>query len=359
MAKKEKKKFEIYLGGVNHTDIMLFTKHLSVTLKSGLTVYEGIEILEDQAEGKMKQVLRKIMAIIKAGKPLYEALSEYPKYFTPVYVNLVKIGELSGNLEGNLNHLAEQLHKSYELKQKVKSAMMYPMFILIAVAGLGLSVAIFILPKILPLFQTLDVELPITTRMLIWVAEMFQHHGMAMAGGSIGGTVFLFWFLRRKFVHPVTHRIMLKAPILKGILKNINLERFTRTLGILLMSAVPLDEGLKIVANATPNYLYNKAINSAIPEVVKGNSLLSAFGQYPELFPKITSRMIGMGEKTGSLEVTLKYLSEFYEGEVDNTMKNLSVILEPVLMIFIGVVVGMVAMAVLGPIYKITGSMRG
>lgn len=360
MTEKKKKSWNIELdiGGISHTEIVLFTKHLSVTLKSGLTVFEGVEILADQATGKMKKVLKDILETLRAGEALYQALQKYPKYFSPVYISLVKIGELSGNLEGNLLHLADQLHKAHELKSKVKSAMMYPTFILVAVFGLGMSVALFILPKILPLFKTLDVELPISTRALIFLAELFQDHGLIMGVSSVVAFVFVIWFLRRDFVKPVTHRVYLKMPVLKGIITDINLERFTRTFGTLLASAVPLDEGLKIVGDGTTNRAYRAAILSAIPEVQKGNSLVVALSQYPNLFPRITTRMIEMGEKTGSLENTLKYLSEFYAGEVDTTMKNLSTILEPILMIFIGVVVGAVAISILGPIYKITGSMR-
>lgn len=360
MSKKEKSKWniEINIGGISNTDLLLFTKHLSVALKSGLTLYEGIDMLFDQAAGRMKRVLKDVLEIIKSGKPFYEALAKYPKYFSPIYINLVRTGEIAGTLEENLNHLATELKKSYELRQKVKSAMMYPILIFVAVIGLGMAIALFVLPKIVPLFKTLNVQLPASTRALIYFAEISSKHGLALALWTIGGVIFLNWFFKRKMIKPILHKFFLKIPVVKTIIININLERFMRTLATLLQSSIPVDKCLQITADATVNEIYKRAIISFIPEVQKGNTLSASIAHYPDIFPKITSRMIGMGERTGSLDRTLKYLSEFYGGEVDSIMKNLSTILEPVLLIFIGVIVGTVAISILGPIYKITGNLK-
>lgn len=360
METKTKKTWniDIDIRGVRAVDILLFTKHLAITLKSGLTLVEGLGILEDQAKGKMKKVISQISETIKAGKTFHEALTEQSKYFSPIYINMVKSGEFSGTLEGNLKKITEQLGKSYALRKKIKSAMIYPTMIFIAVFGLGMSVAIFVLPKILPLFKTLDVELPMTTRGLIFIAEIFEKNGLAIVIGLVVGFVFLFWFLKQDFVKPVTHKILLKIPVVKNIVANINLERFNYTFGTLLESGLPVDQSLKITADATENRVYKNAIKALIPEIEAGNTLSVAVAMYPDLFPTITVRMIGVGEKTGNLDQTLKYLSEFYEDAVDEATKNLATILEPVMLIVIGVVVGTVAISILGPIYQITGNLR-
>ena len=361
MEQTENKKWwqkNVSFGSVSDADILLFTKHLSVALKAGLTIVDALDMLYDQGTGKMKMILGEIMNTVSSGKPLYQALSAHGKYFSPLYVSMVKTGELTGNLEKNLIQLADNLWKNHELKQKVKSAMMYPTLVFIAIIGLGFSISIFVLPKILPLFKSLNVELPITTRGLIFIANLFATHGLVISIWFIVFVIFLGWFLRQSFIKPVTHRIILILPIVSTIVKNLNIQRFTNTLSTLISSGMTVDASLQIIVESTQNRLYKNALQLLIAEVQKGKRMASVLDHYPSLFPMLTSRMIAMGEQTGSLGDTLKYLSEFYEEEIDSTMKNLGNILEPVLLIFIGVIVGTVAISILGPIYQITGSLQ-
>lgn len=349
---------EIDIGGIKDVDILMFTKHLAITIKSGLTLIDGLEILQGQAKGKMKKVINEILEQTRAGESFESSLKKYPKYFPSTYTNMVRSGEASGTLEEKLKKLAVQLAKNHALKKKIKSAMIYPMFVFFAVFGLGMSVAIFVLPKILPLFKTLDVELPATTRGLIWVAEIFQAHGVSLIIGGIAGVMFLFWFLKRAFIKPLTHRIYLKIPVIGQILMNINLEKFTSTFGTLLESGLTVDDSLRITSDALDNRVYKKAVDTIIPDIMAGNSLVMAISKFPTLFPPITAKMIGVGEKTGNLDTTLQYLSGFYEEAVDEATKNLSTIIEPIMLITIGIIVGTVAIAILGPIYQITGNLR-
>jgi len=361
MKKKLSKKswnIDISIGRIKNTDILLFTKHLSVALKSGFTIVEGLEMFYEQAKGRLKKMIEKIAEVVRSGESFHRALANYPKYFSNVYVSLIKMAEKSGSLEENLEHLAKQLKKSYKLRQKVKSALMYPILIFVSVTGLGFTVAIFVLPKILPLFESLQVDLPLSTRVLIFVARLFQDHGMLILIFLIGFTIFLIWFLRKDFVKPVTHRMILRIPVLKTIVKNINLASITRTLGMLLERSIPVDMSLKITAEATNNYVYRKAIESLIPEIEKGNYLAAGMMRHPNLFPFMVSRMIQMGEHTGNMDRVLKYLNGYYENEVNDQMKNLSSTLEPFLLIVIGLLVGAVAISILGPIYKIVGNLR-
>lgn len=358
--KKEKKWWqgEISFGGVSDTDILLFTKHLSVGLKAGLTIVDALEMLYDQGTGQMRKVLGRIKDTVNSGKPFYEALAAHPKHFSPLYVSMVKTGEITGNLEDNLAHLANNLWKNHELKQKIKSAMMYPTIVFIAIVGLGFAIAIFVLPKILPLFKTMNVKLPPATKALLFVADLFSNYGVIISIVFIAFIIFMGWLLRQNFIKPITHRLVLVLPIVKTIVKNLNIARFTNTLSTLLSSGTTVDASLQIVVESTQNVLYKTTIQSLIAEVQKGKRMASVLAYYPALFPPLTSRMIAMGEQTGSLEKTLRYLSEFYEEEIDSTMRNLGNILEPVLLLVIGVIVGTVAIAILGPIYQITGSLR-
>lgn len=363
MLKKSKKKsfslnMEISIGSVSDMDVMLFTKHLSIALKSGLSLIEALDIIKAQSTGKMKKVVIDIMTKVESGKSFHEALHKYEKYFSKIYLNMVRSGELSGTLEKNLQKLSHTLEKRIKLRKKVKSAMIYPMAIFIAIFGLGMSVAVFVLPKILPLFKTLDIELPLMTRVLMYVAELFSDHGWTLVIGSTATLIMIFWLLKRDFVKPVTHEIILRLPIINKISRNINLANFSLTLSSLLDTGIAVDESLRITENTLNNYVYKKAIHKAIPAIEAGTSIHQAIEKYPHLFPPLVTKMIGMGERTGNLEDTLQYLGDFYEEEVDETIKNLSTILEPFLLIFIGLVVGLVAIAILGPIYEITGKIR-
>ncbi len=358
MPKKTGLNTEINIGGIKDVDILLFTKHLSVILKSGLTLIEGLELVREQSKGKMKKMIIAIYEKVSAGRTFYEALSGYKRYFSPIYLNMIKSGELSGTLEANLERLGQQLAKSYELKKKIKSAMIYPMLVFIAVFGLGMAVALFVLPQIIPLFMVLDIDLPVTTRALIAVAKIMEKWGIFIAVGSVIGGIFIFWILRRDFIKPFTHRVILKLPVIKNLSLKINLERFCHTFGSLLESGLTVDEGIRITAQATENRVYRKKILSLLPQIEAGTSLSESVSKYPKLFPLIVSRMIEVGEKTGNLDSTLKYLSSFYSKEIDDSTKNLSTIVEPVLLIIIGLVVGLVAIAILGPIYEITGNLR-
>lgn len=357
-SKKRGWNIDVDLKGIKHTDIMMFTQHLAVALKSDFTLLDAIEMLQEQSTGKMMKVLDNILQIVRAGRPLHSALEQYPKYFSPIYVNMVKTGEMAGTLADNLNNLAEQLKKAHEMRQKVKSALMYPMLVLIAVTGLGLSISIFVLPKILPLFKSLNTELPMTTKGLLFVADVFSKYGVSILIGVVFSIIAFSWLIRREFIKPIWHKTFFKMPVVSKIMIYINLQRFTLMFGTMLESGIPLVETLRISADATENRVYRKAILSFIPAVQKGNSIAEAMGEHVALFPKFTGSMVGMGEKTGNLESNLKYLSNFYEGEVDSRLKNLSTIIEPFLLIIIGGLVALVAMAILGPIYKISGSLR-
>src|SRR3989344_3323426 len=206
-TKKPWYKREFIFGGIKDSDILLFTKHLSVALQAGLTLADGLDMLVSQASGRMKLVIEKIKRNVESGQSFHQTLEIFPKYFTPMYVNMIKTGEFTGTLESNLKQLADNLWKIAELKRKVKSAMVYPMLVFTAVIGLAFAVSIFVLPKIIPLFKTLDVKLPATTRALLFIADIADKHTAAISFGTIAAVVALSIFLTRDFIKPATHRL--------------------------------------------------------------------------------------------------------------------------------------------------------
>ncbi|PIT92166.1 MAG: hypothetical protein COU08_03725 [Candidatus Harrisonbacteria bacterium CG10_big_fil_rev_8_21_14_0_10_42_17] len=358
---KKKKGFlesDISIGGVGLTQIGLFAKNVAVMLKAGLPITEALTIAEDSAQGKFKKILQKILKSVEAGRPFSASLKLYPKVFSNLFVNAVYAGELSGNLEENLDHIADQLEKEKEIVTKVKSAMIYPIFILIATFIMGLALAFFVLPQITPLFKGLKVELPITTKVLIWISDATQAHGIAIFSGIVIAITALLWVVKREWSKPVTHWLLLKTPFIKGITRNANLARFCRTLGTLLKSGISIDRGVEITKNTAENYYYRKALDTVSRRIGKGTTLSENLNVFEKEFPKLVTRMIRVGEESGKLEETLLYLASYYEIEVDTATKRLATAIEPSLLIIIGLAVAGLALSIITPIYEITGNIE-
>lgn len=351
-----KKKIDLNLSffRVSVLEKALFAKHLSVMLQAGLTLPDALEVSYEQAKGKFKRILNKVRQDVSKGQPLADAISNFPDVFNFLFVSMVKTGEISGTLDANLKNLADQLEKDLNLRRKVSAAMTYPIFVLSAAIILGFGMAIYVLPKMTNLFKSLDTELPPTTKALIAIADIFQNYGAFIVLGTIVFIIFFLWLVRKNFVHPITHAIILKIPLVSKISHNINLARFNRNLGLLLESGLTIDKALEITRDSLSNYYYKQKVDDALKVVMQGKPLTDALAESEDLFPAIATKMINVGEKTGSLESNLSYLAEYYEAEVDNLTKNLATILEPVLLLIIGFFVAGLALAVISPIYQIT-----
>jgi len=344
-------------GYVPYVDKLMFTKHLSVLVGAGIPINEAISILIDQAaSGGLKRILRKVLVAVEKGQSLADGLANYPRVFPEIYVNIVRAGEKGGTLEASLNQLAIQLEKEFELRSKIRSAMFYPILVLVAASVIGLSLAIFVLPRITSLFVGFNIELPLLTKILIALAGFFSAYGgyvfVILAVLAVG----LFWLLRTGPVRPVTHRLILRVFFIKTIAKDKNLALFSRTLGTLLKSGLPIIEALELTTKTFNNVAYKAVVKKAVKEVEAGTPLAVSLQAYPNYFPPVVYRMIGVGEQSGNLEQVLVYLAEFFEGEVDVKTKNLSTVIEPVLLLVIGLFVALLAVAIISPIYKITGS---
>jgi type IV pilus assembly protein PilC len=350
----------LLLGTVSHVDKVLFTKHLSVMLRAGLSLLESLNILEEQANTwRMRVVIRHLTKKVQRGERFSDALADYPQVYSAFYVNIVRAGEVSGTLEENLDHLAVQFTKEYELRKKVQNAAMYPTVVLVAALLIGFFFATYVLPQVAALFAGLKgVKLPLVTVILLNVSDFTRRYTFLSFFGLIGGIVFVFWFLRRKFLRPATHWFILHAPILNKIAKDINLARFSLVFGTLLKSGIDITRAIQVTQSVLGNIYYKKAMDQILINVQRGIPLSESLGKYPDIFPKIVSRMIGVGERSGKLEETLRYLSDFYELEVESTMKNLATILEPVLLLFIGGIALGMAFAILIPIYNFIAAIK-
>lgn len=355
---------EFSIGGVSLVDKVLFAKHLGTMLKSGISLNEALVVIAEQTISKrFKKIIEQVLEKVKTGQSLSNALAKYPKAFDPLFINIIKVGEDSGTLEENLEYLAGELEDRLELRRKIKAAAFYPAIVLLATFGLGIVLAYFVLPKITQLFKTLSFELPITTKILLWIAEVMDQYGLYIVLGIIFILFFLRILLTRKFMRPLSHWLLLKLPIIGGIVVHYNLTLMNRTLGLLLKSGLTIDQSLIATAETTRNVIYQRRLKKAMTQIQKGKRFSDVLASFKDskrrpLFPLLVIKMINVGERSGQLTESLAYLANYFEKEVDNTTKNLTIILEPILLIFVGLIVGFVAISVISPIYQVTGQFR-
>ena len=346
----------ISLFWVGSLEKLMFTKHLSIMLRSGVDIIDALKALQEQTSSlKLKKILKETISLVSAGQKLSDSLARYPSVFSELYVSTVRAGEAGGTLDKNLEYLADQMSKDYNLKRKIKSALAYPTVVLVAAVVVSLFLAIFILPKITKLLKALTVPLPLTTRALLWTADFLEKYGLLTIIILILLVFLIKWLFRLKPVKAYFERLILQLPIIGRINQNINLARFSRRLGSLLRSGLPITSALKVASHTLDNVFYQKVLIKIQNDIQRGGTLASLLERHRNLFPLTVCQMVATGEETGRLEETLFYLAEFYEAEVDTSLKGLSTLIEPILLVFIGLLVGGVALAIISPIYEVVG----
>lgn len=338
-------------------DKIAFIQNLDLLLKSGVSAPRAMRIISQQVHNKkFKGVMDQMATDVEAGKSLHESMAAYPKIFSQIFVSMIEVGELSGNLEKSLEYLRIQLQREADLKSKTKGAMIYPGVIVSAMVVIGLVLGIFVLPKLTATFKEFNTDLPILTRVVIHVSDFMENNAILVIIGFIvlvaGGVV----GMRTEQGKRGLDFVLLHFPMISPIVKKINIARFARILGSLMKSGISVVQGLSVTGSALSNVYYQEALLQTSSDVKLGKSLTDSLGANGQLFPYIVTQMLSIGEETGNLEQILDQLAEHNELEIDDTMKNLSSIIEPLLLLVIGVVVGFLALALIMPIYNITQS---
>jgi len=343
---------------ISFVDKLLFTKHLSTMLKAGIPIAESIDTLAKQTRSRaMGKVLTQILADVQNGQSLGSALKKFPRVFDELYVSLISVGEESGKLDENFEYLVKQLGKDNALRGKIQGALMYPGLVLTATVVMGTFISLFILPQLVDFFGAFQMELPLPTKILLAIANYMKSYGILTIVGIIGCAFLLSLFVATPFGKPIWHRFLLRIPLVGEMITYGQLARFSRNLGVLLGSGVPLTRSLEVTGQSLSSIPFSNAVLVLSKNLTKGKTIGETMEKEDlQLFPLLVSRMVQVGEKSGKLEDVLLYLGDFYEEEIDTISKNLSTILEPVLLITIGLVVGFVAVAIIGPIYDLTGS---
>ncbi len=333
---------------------LMFTRNLSVMVASGLPVSKSLKNLAIQTKNKKFQaILKNIQEDVQAGNQLSDGMAKFPGVFNDLFVNMIRVGEVGGNLEQVLSILALQMEKDHDIMRKTKGALVYPAVILVAMVGIGFLMMIFVIPQLTAMFDEFDSELPMSTKFIIFLSNLFESHWALMLSGVIIFIIIVIVFLKTAAGKRTIGFISINLPGVSNLVIKLNCARFCRIYSSLLGSGVPVVEALKILSRTLGNFRYKKILVRAAENVQKGENLSSIIYEEKKVFPVLVPQMIEVGEETGKTEEVLAKLADFYEQEVDQITKNLSSIIEPILMIFIGTAVGFFAISILQPMYSV------
>lgn len=347
-----------FFNRVSNSDLIIFTRQLSSMLASGLTLMRALELLKEQMKSQaIGEIITSIIADVQEGKSLGGAIEKYPKVFSRIYVSIIKAGEKSGLLDRVLLRLADNLEKQSNLRSTIKSALMYPVIVVILMVGVIGIMMIFVMPQLASLYQSLNVPLPFTTMVVVGLSNFV----VATWPFLIAGGVILFAFYRRWSSTTdgrlIVDSFKLKIPVFGKLMEQSILAEFSRTLGLLVGTGTLVVEALVETADTTGNVEYKNAIIAVSNQVEKGVGIGEAMSYYP-LFPPLLIQLVEIGEQTGKVDETLAKASEYFEREVDEKVKTLTTAMEPFIMIILGVAVAFLIMSVITPIYSLISSIQ-
>jgi len=342
------------LGGrVKGKHIAVFSRQFSTMISAGLPLVQCLEALASQAESKLfGGIITKIADDVKGGATLSDAMRKHPKAFNELYVNLVKVGETGGVLDTVLNRLSGYLEKAMALRQKVRMAMLYPATVLFVAVVVVAFILAFVIPVFAGVYSRVGVELPLPTRVVILLSNMIRQYSLLVLAGFVGLVFLIRAYYKTESGKLLVHRLVLRAPVLGALIRKIAVARFTRTLSVLLGAGVPILDGLAITAKTAGNRVVENAVMAARTSITAGQTV-SAPLKESGVFPPMVIQMVSVGEQTGAMESMLSKVADYYEEEVDTAVAGLTSLLEPVLIVFLGVVVGGIVIAMYLPIFRL------
>ncbi|OGL43460.1 MAG: pilus assembly protein PilC [Candidatus Schekmanbacteria bacterium RBG_13_48_7] len=360
-VKKKAKELTIAIPGltgrVSDKDLVIFTRTFSTMVDAGLPLVQCLEILSEQTENAiLAKAIRAIRSDVESGSTYADALRKHPKVFDALYCNMVEAGEVGGILDTVLNRLAAYMEKAMSLKRQVKSALVYPSVVISVAVGVVTFLMIFVIPVFGKIFQQLGSTLPLPTKIVMGLSAFMKSYILLMIAGFVGLILFI------RYVHK-THRgarildgFMLKFPVIGMLLRKVAVAKFTRTLSTLISSGVPILDGLEITARTAGNTIIEDAVMATRTAISEGKTIADPLAE-TDVFPPMVIQMISVGESTGALDSMLAKIADFYDEEVDVAVANLTQMLEPLLMIFLGVTVGGIVVAMYMPMFKLIGEL--
>jgi len=339
---------------VSQKDIVLFSRQLSIMFASKVTLVESLRTLANQTKASdFREKILKISEEVEGGTTLSGALSKYPKIFSPFYIAMVRAGEASGKLSESLSYLADHLERDYHLLSRIRGAMMYPALIVSVVLIVLALMMFFVIPHLTQVLEETEQELPAVTKMVINLTDLFRKWGWVFILIFISLIISAFRYYKTKAGKNFFDNFFLKLPMINQILKMVYLSRFAENLSTLISGGLPITQSLEITGNIVGNSVYQKIILRARDEVRRGEPISQVLSRFPEVFPPVFTQMTLVGERTGTLDRALMNLVNFYQKETDTLIETLLGLLEPLLIVFLGVVVGGLMAAILLPLYRV------
>ncbi|MDP3696511.1 MAG: type II secretion system F family protein [Candidatus Taylorbacteria bacterium] len=341
-------------------DQAAFAKRLAFLIKADVPIIESLKMIKKQTRSRSRnKMFDRVQDDVTSGQFLSASLAKHKNMFGSFAINIIKVGEEGGILDQNLEYLAEELKKRQELKKKILGAMVYPAFITLATIGVTTLITVFIFPKLMPIFESVGANLPLTTKILIVASNFISNHWLFLGLGISGLlTGLIFAYKKVRPFNLVMTRILIGVPIFGHLFQSYQMANLCRTFGTLLNCQVSIINAANITADATASLLYKREVYALGEEITKGRKISLYLEQRLGLFPEMVPQMVAIGETAGNLSQTLLYLSDYYEAEVSDITRNLSNSIEPVLLIVMGLIVGFVAVSVISPIYELTANIH-
>jgi type IV pilus assembly protein PilC len=341
-------------------DLAIFSRQLATMLSAGLPIVQALAILEKQTEKKTFQtIIKDVRTEVEGGASFSEALARHPKLFNRLYMNLVRAGETSGNLDAILDRLSTFLEKDLELRGKIKSALTYPTIVFVFAIGVTYFLLTGIVPQFANILTSLNAQLPPLTRFLIAVSDFLKSSGIFLLALAVAGYFAYRAYYRTEQGRRVIDRFKLRMPVFGNLTKKSSLARFSRTFGILISSGVNIVESLDITKGTAGNAIVEDVLEETKITIQAGEPVHSTLQAYPQVFPPMVSSMVAIGEETGALDTMLQKIGDFYEREVDEAVSSLTAAIEPVMIIFLGAIVGMIVAGMFLPLFQIIGTLSG
>lgn len=350
--KTKAKEISLFSKGIKTKEIVIFTRQFSTMINAGLPLVQCLDILSSQQPNpSFKKVLTQIKQDVEGGSTFADSLSKHPKVFDSLYVNLVAAGEIGGVLDTVLNRLAVYMEKNEQLKNKIKSAMTYPIIVLCVAFGVVAILMIFVIPTFSDMFKQFGSALPAPTQMVVNLSHFFRKFWWGMAGFIVLLIFGFKWIRTREKGRFYTDKVALRLPVFGDLIRKVAVAKFTRTLGTMISSGVPIMDGLDITSKTAGNVIVENAIRAVRTAISEGRSMSEPLEQ-TGIFPGMVVQMIAVGEATGAMDQMLSKIADFYDEEVDTAVEALTSALEPMLMVFLGGVIGFVVVAMYLPIFK-------